>query len=159
MRIRVAALISVMALQATAQNTPASGAFNTQTTITPLSQREASFAPTRVTKPRVFDRKFFVLAGIATATTVLDVAMTSHCISTYSNCQEKNPLFGSHPSAAKLYGVSFSMLGGQMLASAWMRREMPKRKLWMMPPIVATATHGLAAAFNFRTIHQLSSAQ
>lgn len=103
--------------------------------------------PVKPTRPGVFDRKFLVLAGIATAATVLDVATTTHCISTYANCQEGNPLLGSHPSPAKLYGVSFSMLGGQLLASAWMRRKTPNGKLWLVPQIVATAGHGLAAAF------------
>jgi hypothetical protein len=115
--------------------------------------------PVKPTRPGVFDRKFLVLAGIATAATLLDVATTTHCISTYANCQEGNPLLGSHPSQAKLYGVSFSMLGGQLLASAWMRRKTPNGKLWLVPQIVATAGHGLAAALNFRTMHQLGSQQ
>jgi hypothetical protein len=33
---------------------------------------------------------------------------------------------------------------------------MPNRHLWMIPPIVATGGHGLAAALNVRTMHQLS---
>jgi hypothetical protein len=80
-------------------------------------------------------------------------------MSTYGDCQEGNPLLGSHPSQAKLYGVSFSMLAGQLLASAWVRREMPNRKLWMALPGIATAGHGLAAALNIRTMHQLRSAE
>ena len=71
-------------------------------------------------------------------------------------CQEGNPLLGSHPSQAKLYGV---LLGGQLLASAWMRHKAPNGKLWMMPPIIATAGHGLVALLNVRTMHQLSSGQ
>jgi hypothetical protein len=80
-------------------------------------------------------------------------------MSTYADCQEGNPLLGSHPSTAKLYEVSFSMLGGQLLASAWMRHKVPNGKLWMMPPIIATAGHGLAAMLNVGTMHQLSSNQ
>jgi hypothetical protein len=55
--------------------------------------------------------------------------------------------------------VSFSMLGGQLLASAWMLHKAPNGKLWMMPPIIATAGHGLAAMLNVRTMHRLSSDQ
>ena len=157
--------VFAIAMQAAAQNIPASPVFDTQTAIASPSQGVTSFmpvsttlaTPVKPTKPRVFDRKFLVLAGIATAATVLDVATTTHCMSTYANCQEGNPLLGSHPSQAKLYGVSFSMLGGQLLASAWMRRKTPNGKLWMVPQIVATAGHGLAAALNFRTMHQLGS--
>jgi len=164
MRASLAVLIFAIAMQASAQDSPASTVFDTQITIAPPSQGLTSFTPGRTalatpvktTKPRVFDRKFLVLAGIATAATVFDVATTTHCMSTYANCQEGNPLLGSHPSQAKLYGVSFTMLGGQLLASAWMRRKTPNGKLWMVPQIVATAGHGLAAALNVRTMHQLS---
>jgi len=164
MRITLTALIFVVALQAAGQNMPTTAVFDTQTAIVrpasaQPSQPAFSFASPKPTRPRVFDRKFLVLAGIATAATMLDVATTSHCMSTYGDCQEGNPLLGSHPSTAKLYGVSFSILGGQLLASAWMRHKAPNGKLWMMPPIVATAGHGLAAVLNVRTMHQLSSGQ
>ena len=159
MRVTLTVLMFVIALQAAAQNTPVAAVFDSQTAIARPSQPAFSFTPVKQTKARVFDRQFFVLAGIATAATMLDVATTSHCMSTYASCQEGNPLLGSHPSQAKLYGVSFSMLGGQLLASAWMRRKSPNGKLWMVPPMVATAGHGLAALLNVRTMHQLSSGQ
>src|SRR5690348_10435942 len=125
MRLSLMVLIFVTSLQAVAQNAPTTNVFDTQTVVTPRSQPSVTFAPVTETKPKVFDRKFFLLAGIATAATVLDVATTSHCISTYADCQEGNPLLGAHPSQAKLYGVSFSMLGGQLLASALIRRKAP----------------------------------
>jgi hypothetical protein len=163
MRVSLTVLVFATAMQAAAQNIPAP-VFDTQAAIASPAQGVASFTPVRttlstpvkMTKPRVFDRKFLVLAGIATAATALDVATTTHCMSAYTNCQEGNPLLGSHPSQAKLYGVSFSMLGGQLLASAWMRRKTPNGKLWMVPQIVATAGHGLASALNVRTMHHLS---
>lgn len=139
-----------------AQTFAQSEVFSSQTVIV-AQQPDNSFiaAPNQVTKPKVVDRKFLLLTGVAAAATVLDVATSSHCISTYATCQEGNPLVGSRPSAAKLYGISFSVLAGEMLASAWLRREMAGRKLWMIPPIAATAEHGIAAAFNLRTMHQL----
>ena len=82
MRVTLTALIFVIALQAAAQNIPATAGFDTQTVIARPSQPAFSFASPKPTKPRVFDRKFLLLAGIATAATVLDVATTSHCMST-----------------------------------------------------------------------------
>jgi hypothetical protein len=155
MRVTLIVLILAIALQASAQNMPASTVLGPSTAVTEQPQQIYLFASPQETKPRVFDRKFLLLAGIATAATALDAVTTSRCMSTYVNCREGNPLLGSHPSQAKLYGVSFSILAGQLLASAWMRREMPNRKLWMVPPIIATAGHGLAAALNIRTMHQL----
>jgi len=156
MRVTLTAVIFVIALQAAAQNIPATAVFDTQTAVARPSQPAVFFASHNPTKPRIFDRKFLMMAGIATAATMFDVATTSHCMSTYGDCQEGNPLLGPHPSTAKLYGVSFSMLGGQLLASAWMRHKTPNGKLWMMPPIIATAGHGLAGVLNVRTMHQLS---
>jgi hypothetical protein len=109
-------------------------------------------------KPPLFDRKFLVLAGISTAATLLDITTTSNCIFKYSNCQEANPLLGSHPSRAKIYGVNFSLLAGELFASAWLRHQMPHKKSWLIPPLIGTAGHGLAAVLNFRTIHQINSA-
>ncbi len=153
MRVTLIVLILVIALQASAQNTSASTALETNAVKTEHPQHTFFF---KQEKPRLLDRKFMVLAGLATAATALDLATTSHCVATYVNCQEGNPVLGSHPSQAKLYGVNFSMLAGQLLASAWMHRKMPDRNLWMIPPIVATAGHGLAAALNIRTMHQLA---
>jgi len=51
------------------------------------------------------------------------------------------------------------MLGGQLLASAWMRHKTRNGKLWMMLPIIAAAGHGLAGVLNVRTMRQLSNSQ
>jgi hypothetical protein len=159
MRVIFTVLIFTIATNAAGQNSSVTSAFDTQTAMATHSTVVGSFASAKETRARVFDRKFLILAGIATAATMLDVATTTHCMSTYANCQEGNPLLGSHPSQAKLYGVSFSMLGGQLLASAWLRRKTPNGKLWVAAPIIATAGHGLAAVLNLRTMHQLSSGQ
>jgi len=159
MRVALTVLILAIALRATAQ-TATTTVFETQTAVArPSHPFQPALGPTTAKEPRarLFDRRFLPLAGVATAATVLDVATTSHCMSRYADCQEGNPLLGSHPSQAKLYGVSFSMLGGQLLASAWMRRRTPDGKLWMAPPIIASVGHGLAAVLNIRTMHDLAS--
>ena len=150
----VLALIFSFAQQALAQEQTPSTLVDAPSATEP-SQHIFLFASSEPKKPRIMDRKFLMLAGFATAATLLDVTTTSHCLSTYAACQEGNPLIGSHPSQAKLYGVSFSVLAGQLLASAWLRRKSPDRKLWMVLPIFATAGHGLAAALNLRTMHQM----
>ena len=93
MRISLTALLLVLTVQAAAaQKTPASNVFDTQTTVATHSpQFMVSFASAEKAQPRAFDRKFFMLAGIATAATILDVATTSHCMATYADCQEGNP--------------------------------------------------------------------
>ena len=159
MRVIFMVLIFAITTNALGQNSLAGSTFDTQAVIGAHAPQVAPFAMAKETRARVFDRKFLVLAGIATAATMLDVATTTHCMSTYANCQEGNPLLGAHPSTAKLYGVSFSMLGGQLLASAWLRRKTPNGKSWLVPPMIATAGHGLAAALNLRTMQHLRSGQ
>jgi hypothetical protein len=122
--IFVLVLVLVVFRQASAQTAEAFPAVDSAAEAQ-HSQHIFLYASSEPKKPRILDRKFFLLAGMATAATGLDVATTSHCISTYAACQEGNPLVGSNPSQAKLYGVSFSMLAGQLLASAWIRRKMP----------------------------------
>src|ERR1044071_1497611 len=77
--------------QAVAQDAPVFPALNTPAEAQ-HSQHVFIYATSEPKKPRILDRKFFLLAGMATAATVLDVATTSHCMSTYAACQEGNPL-------------------------------------------------------------------
>ena len=159
MRVSFVILILTVSLQTVAQNAAAPSLFDTQAAVAMPANPGVSLPPVKETKPGIFDRKFLALAGVATAATILDVVTTSRCMSTYVDCQEGNPLLGSHPSAAKLYGVSFSLLGAQVVASAWIRHEMPHRKLWMVPLIITSAGHGLGAILNLRTMHQIGSGQ
>ena len=164
MRITLTALIFVVALQAAAQNTPATAVFDTQTAIAQPaiaqpSQPVFSIASPQPTKARVFDRKFLVLAGIATAATMLDVATTSHCMSTYADCQEGNPLLGSHPSTAKLYR-------GQLLdvrrSTAGECLDAPQGAEWKVvddAPDHRDRRPRVAPVLNVRTMPQLSRGQ
>jgi hypothetical protein len=157
--MRVVTLIMltiVMALPMAAQDSSSPAGFENKAATAAPRQHVFVYASSDPAKPKILDRKFLLLSGIAAGATVFDVVTTSHCMSAYAGCQEGNPLLGSHPSSAKLYGVSFSMLAGQMLASAWIRHKMPNRSLWIVPPIVATAGHGLAGVLNIRTMHQLN---
>jgi hypothetical protein len=105
-------------------------------------------ATVKEANPRVFDRKFLLLTGLTTTATIFDITSTSHCLSAYSNSRETNPLLGSNPSRAKLYGISLSTVAGEVFASAWLRRRHPHSKLWIVPPIALMTSHGLGAALN-----------
>jgi hypothetical protein len=153
-----ATVVISVAVPASAQNDTATAIKVNDVYIRP-QQNAFPVRPSPDRTTRVFDRKFLLLTGVAAAATSLDIVTTSRCVSTYSNCREANPLYGPHPSSARLYGISFSILAGQVLSSALLRREMPHRKLWIIPVIAATATHGIAAALNVRTTHQLSGSR
>jgi hypothetical protein len=60
-------------------------------TYTGVSDPRPDLAPAATFKERnvrVFDRKFFILTGIAAGATVLDITTTSRCLSSYTVCQE-----------------------------------------------------------------------
>ena len=155
MRTTLLFLTLCIGIHAAAQTGPAAFLDGKSMLVAAQPYEPVRMVQSREIHPRLVDRKVLFLAGLASTATVLDITTTSQCLSTYANCREGNPFLGSHPSAAKLYGVNLSMLAGQMLASAWLRREMPHRKLWMIAPIAATASHGFAAAMNMRTMHQM----
>jgi hypothetical protein len=154
MRVTLIVLTLVTALPLAAQESSTFGAFENKAATAASRRHVVLYASSDPARPKILDRKFLLLAGMAAGATVFDVVTTTHCMSAYAGCQEGNPLLGSHPSSAKIYGVSFSIFAGQMLASGWVRHKMPNRNLWMVPPIVATAGHGLAAVLNIRTMHQ-----
>jgi hypothetical protein len=111
LRVTFTLRVFATALHAAAQNAPASRVFDTQTVIATRPQRVVSFTPTKETRPKIFDRKFFVLAGIATAATMLDVTTTTHCMSKYAGCQEGNPPLGSHSDRGRAVPVGVSDQG------------------------------------------------
>jgi hypothetical protein len=151
-------LIFVLGPQVSAQDLPGPASDHTYPGVPNPRPYLAPAATFKENSPRVFDRKFFILTGIAAGATVLDITTTSRCLSSYTVCQEANPILGSHPTEAKLYGVSFSILAGQTLASAWLRHKMPRSKVWIIPPIAAAVAHGTAAVLNIRTMHKLDTA-
>jgi len=94
MRLRMAGLMVFIVLQAAAQNLH-SKMFDTQVAVYPPSQTKAFDAANMTHKTRILDRKFLLLAGIATSATILDIATTSHCMSTYADVVSKlkRPVF------------------------------------------------------------------
>ena len=81
MRVVLAGLIFLIAIEASEQNGLTPTGFDTQVAIARPTQQAVSIAPAKRETTRVFDRKFFLLAGVATAATMLDVTTTSRCMS------------------------------------------------------------------------------
>ena len=97
--------------------------------------------------PRVFDGKFKVLAALSIATTTADLESTLHCSPT---CREINPLNGSHPTRARLYGINAPLLVGELMMSRVLRKRSPDRKLWTIPLVTTSAEHMFGVASNLR---------
>jgi len=92
-------------------------------------------------KVRTFNRSFTVLALLSAAAMVADVELTANCLKTVPNCRESNPLMGSDPSRARLYGVNVPIYAGTILLSRMLRHRSPDRKVWMTPFLSFTGAH------------------
>jgi hypothetical protein len=102
-------------------------------------------------RPSKVDKGFLAMAAIATATTILDVEVTAHCVHSVAGCHESNFLYGSDPTRARLYAVNAPVLGTELLLSRWLKRKYPDRKLWMVPALSLSVGHIVGAAPGFRT--------
>ena len=101
----------------------------------------------RAEKTKTADRKFWTVTGLAAASTVSDVEVTAHALQN-PNCSEHNPLFGSHPSRAKMYGVSVPATAAYALVGYWLKKR--GVKLWAVPQLSLTAGHGVGSALSAR---------
>ena len=101
----------------------------------------------RAEQTKTADRKFWTVTGLAAASTVSDVEVTAHALQN-PNCTEHNPLFGSHPSRARMYGVSIPATAGYALLGYWLKKR--HVNLWAVPQLSLTAGHGIGSALSAR---------
>ena len=96
-------------------------------------------------------RKFWALTAFSAAMTVADIELTQNCLATVRGCYETDPLYGTHPSRARMYAinvpinavvtyVSYKALTGKRLS-----------KLWTWPQLALTATHFGGVVTNITT--------
>ncbi len=61
------------------------------------------------------NRRFWLMAGVQIAATVADGETTQWALRSHPDAREINPLFGSRPGRAKMYGIAFSITALQIL--------------------------------------------
>src|SRR5208337_2793079 len=103
-------------------------------------------------KPPRFDWKFDALAAAWAAGFFADESQTLNCLKTNPWCRETNPLFGPHPSAARLYGLTLAVDGAYLLGSYELRRHGPRplRRFWFDGMSYPTFYHISAIAGSVR---------
>ncbi len=122
-----------------------------------------------VKKRRVFDKKFFLATTAVIGATLLDVETTARCFRS-KTCAEANPIYGSHPSRAKLYGIKGSFAAFSIWSTWWWKRDdlrkmeryehrndprEPEPRLWekprprwYVPAIIVGGAFGAAGIYN-----------
>lgn len=101
------------------------------------------------TKPprKVFDRKFGLLAGLATGLTIADYEMTQHCLAARA-CVETDPLLPH--SRAGMYGTNMPL--NAALFYWGYKRKAAGKKLWWLPPLVVIGSHTAGVITNIRVL-------
>lgn len=94
------------------------------------------------------DRQFILLNALSTAALVADVETTIHAVGGETQANELNPLFGAHPTRARLYGITLPLNALSFYLSYHAKKTMPKRRIWEIGPGLSIAAHSAAAINN-----------
>ncbi|MFY9910425.1 MAG: hypothetical protein WCF22_22875 [Candidatus Sulfotelmatobacter sp.] len=94
------------------------------------------------------DRQFILLNVLSTAALVADVETTIHAVGGETKANELNPVFGAHPTRARLYGITLPLNALSFYLSYHAKKTMPTRSIWKISPGVSVAAHTAAAINN-----------
>lgn len=109
--------------------------------------------PATSVKPRTLDKRFILVHTVNTLALIADLESTAHAVSGKTGAVELNPLFGQHPSRARLYGIGVPMNALTFFLSYRAKKAAPARKLWLLPPAVTIGVH-TAAVINNEAVAQ-----
>jgi hypothetical protein len=103
-------------------------------------------------KPKTIDRQFLIFNALMIAATVADAETTLNCVSS-PNCEEVNPLLGSHPTRGRVYAVGVPLTAFAIYLSYHYKRVSPTRNWWKAYPLVLTVVHTFGAVNNLSASH------
>jgi hypothetical protein len=94
-----------------------------------------------------WDRSSLAIEFFKWSAVVADIETTRAAVST-SRCQEMVPLYGSHPSRLRLYGIMGSLEAAHSFAGYRLRRSGRAQKLSKITGLMSGAGHAFAAVSN-----------
>ena len=100
-----------------------------------------------VENPRTVDGKFILLQAVSAVALVADVETTVRDLQG-SNSIEINPLFGQHPTRARLYSINVPLDLLSFYVSYRYKKRDPNSKAWKVGPALFIAVHTAAAINN-----------
>ncbi len=98
------------------------------------------------------DRKFILLQALSAMALVADVETTVRDLQGQT-IGELNPLFGQHPTRARLYGMNVPLNILTFYVSYHYKKSQPNRNLWKVAPAVSIAVHTGATVNNLIVAH------
>jgi hypothetical protein len=102
---------------------------------------------------RVLDRKFILFHSLNTLAMVADIESTAHALAGKSGAVELNPLFGQHPTRARMYGIGVPVNALTFFLSHRAKKVAPSRRLWELAPAMTMAIHAGAVTNNIMAAH------
>jgi hypothetical protein len=103
---------------------------------------------------RTLDTKFIVLQTLSTLALFADIETTTHALAAQPRAIELNPLFGQHPSPARVYGTAIPLHAFAFYLSYRAKKLAPRRNVWKFAPQLSIAVHTAAAINNLIVAHQ-----
>jgi hypothetical protein len=101
---------------------------------------------------KVADRKFWALAALQTGATIADFETTQWAERKAPYGTEENPLFGSHPSRARMYSIGFTLTSAQIFlqyrSKRFGERTGKLKHAWIAGALFDTGLHTILAVHN-----------
>jgi hypothetical protein len=97
---------------------------------------------------RTLDRQFLLLHTLSAVALVADLESTVRSLQGQTKAAELNPLFGAHPTRARLYGVAVPLNALSFYLSYRYKKREPGRGLWKVGPGLTIAVHTAAVINN-----------
>jgi hypothetical protein len=100
------------------------------------------------------DTKFILLQTLSTVALLLDLETTAQAFEQQPKATELNPLFGAHPTRARLYGIAVPLSAFSFYLSYHYKKMEPSRSVWKVAPGLSIAIHTAAAINNLIVAHR-----
>jgi hypothetical protein len=100
------------------------------------------------------DRSFILLHSLSAVALIADLETTARSFEGQANATELNPLFGPHPTRARLYGITVPLNALSFYVSYRYKKIEPDRKTWKIAPGLCIAIHTAAAINNLIATHR-----
>lgn len=118
-----------------------------------LAPQAMAVEPNANSRGRILDRKFILLYSLSTVALLADLETTVRAVAAQPRATELNPLFGEHPTRARLYGIAVPLNALSFYLSYHAKKTEPKRRWWIIGPGVSLAVHSAAAINNLVAAH------
>jgi hypothetical protein len=100
------------------------------------------------------DRNFILLHALSTVALFADLETTARSFQGQGKATELNPLFGAHPTRARLYGIAVPLNVLSFYFSYHYKKIEPGRSFWKIGPGLTLAVHTAATINNLIATHR-----